>query len=386
MIRGKAEYLKRLAAKMRFKSVKYPEKISGSSPPSVFIGSWNYPKVFVGPLIPQLHGDTSMMDTPELWLNTKKQAADIMDFRFQLIRGKSAMSIFDLDKAQPLQEIALAKKSMNIEAEFTQSPRGIFLNEDVQPFGPSGLLKTFSVGNEKLNPLMEKAYYDTDLKARDAMLNLYDKGIVISSIQKALSVGAFGLGKSRKLVPTRWSITAVDDTLSKFLLDKVRHNTPISEYRVYEAESINNKFVVIMLPGPWRYESMEAFFPDIIGRRMEIYSDYEQYDGKKDYALIGGCYYSARLAIAEELDRKKEQAGAIVLREAYPGYVPLGVWNVRENMRMAMASTPKRFESLEQTMWYVSTRLRVPVKEWIGQSRLFKSVIAQRTMRDYQKK
>ena len=29
------------------------DSLSGTSPPSVFVGSYNYPKVFVGPMVPQ---------------------------------------------------------------------------------------------------------------------------------------------------------------------------------------------------------------------------------------------------------------------------------------------------------------------------------------------
>ncbi len=35
-------------------------EISGTSPPSVFVGSHNYPKVFVGPLVPPIHGNTGI--------------------------------------------------------------------------------------------------------------------------------------------------------------------------------------------------------------------------------------------------------------------------------------------------------------------------------------
>ncbi|MEM3173248.1 MAG: hypothetical protein QXE82_06875, partial [Candidatus Nitrosotenuis sp.] len=43
------------------------DSISGSSPPSVFVGSFGYPKVGVGPMVPPIHGDTSLLDTPERW-------------------------------------------------------------------------------------------------------------------------------------------------------------------------------------------------------------------------------------------------------------------------------------------------------------------------------
>ena len=38
------------------------DSISGSSPPSVFVGSYGYPKVWVGPMVPPIHGDTTMLD------------------------------------------------------------------------------------------------------------------------------------------------------------------------------------------------------------------------------------------------------------------------------------------------------------------------------------
>src|SRR5574338_1404076 len=44
------------------------DSISGSSPPSVFVGSFGYPKVGVGPMVPPIHGDTSLLDAPERWL------------------------------------------------------------------------------------------------------------------------------------------------------------------------------------------------------------------------------------------------------------------------------------------------------------------------------
>jgi len=41
------------------------KQISGSSPPGVFVGRFGYPKVFVGPMVPPVSGDTEILDTPE---------------------------------------------------------------------------------------------------------------------------------------------------------------------------------------------------------------------------------------------------------------------------------------------------------------------------------
>src|SRR5207249_8313855 len=35
-------------------------ELDGASPPGVFVGRFGYPKVFVGPLVPPIHGDTQI--------------------------------------------------------------------------------------------------------------------------------------------------------------------------------------------------------------------------------------------------------------------------------------------------------------------------------------
>jgi len=43
--------------------------VYGSSPPSILVGSWGYPKVNLGPLLPPVIEDTSLMEKHELWLD-----------------------------------------------------------------------------------------------------------------------------------------------------------------------------------------------------------------------------------------------------------------------------------------------------------------------------
>jgi len=365
---GKISYLNRLYSRMKFRDSTYKQSISGSSPPSVFIGRWNYPKVFVGPLIPPMHGDTMIMDLPESWVTRNRD--DVMDFRFSLIRGKEAVRVDEFNRTvEMLQQVALAKKSLDINAEFAKKPRGSFFNEDVQPFGPSAPLKSIEISNEKLEPHLEKAYYDTDLLSKEAVITLYDKSLPISTIQKAFSVGAFGV--NRKLVPTRWSITAVDSTLAATLLDEVRSYPLIDAYQVYEYSSMNTHFLILLMPVQWQYEMIEAFIR-VLGDEQVIFSDWEPYAGKKEYASIGGCYYSGRLAIAEKLQSMKRQAGAIVFRESYPGYIPLGVWLVRECMRSALDGRPLEFSDFRTAMSYISTKLQLPITRFKSVSALLK--------------
>ncbi|MEM5810740.1 MAG: Nre family DNA repair protein [Candidatus Aenigmatarchaeota archaeon] len=370
MIKGKAVYLNRFYSKMKFKSVEIGESISGASPPAIFVGRHNYPRVFVGPLIPPQHGDTQIMDLPEQWIINGKTVEDVVNFRLCLVRGKETLNVKDVysKPVQTLQELALAKKSLEVDAEFKKKPRGGFFHEDVPPFGPSAPLKEIKLAeNPKWNLQLEKAYYDTDLKARDAMIELYEKGLFVSSIQKALSVGAFGLEKNRKLVPTRWSITAVDDTISLYLLEKMKTYPKLDHYQVYEINTFNNRFVILLMPTEWRYEFLEAFI-HVLGKEEVLFSDFEFYQGRKDYASIGGCYYSTRLAIMEKLEEMKMQAGAIVFRESYPGYIPTGVWLVRECVREALRKIPAIFFDMNSALSYISSRLWLPISRYKQQS------------------
>ncbi len=363
--------------------------MEGSSPPSVFVGRWNYPKVFVGPMLPPRHGDTSIMDTPELWAN--KSIQEIVDFRFQLVRGKYLTNIknFDGKIVETTREIALAENSPDAEVEFKTKPAGrIILNDEVQPFGPSASLLDLEVGNYTYNKRMEKAFYDTDLKAKDAVINLYKDGLLVSKIQKAFSVGAFGLGKNRRFVPTRWSITAVDSTISEHLMEKVKNYSLINEYLIYEDNYLGNRWIVLMLPREWCYEMIEAWYPKTIwnpeGRETVMFSDHEFYDGRKNYASIGGCYYSGRLATSEHLNKERRQAGVVILREAHPEYImPMGVFVVREGVRKTLKKKPLMFSSLKESLSYVSKKLDIPINRWIKNSAILRDNIHQSRLFDF---
>jgi hypothetical protein len=74
----------------------------------------------------------------------------------------------------------------------------------------------------------------------------------------------------------------------------------------------------------------------------------------------------------------KRQAGAIVLREAYEGYVPLGVFNVRENVRSALREPHREFSTFRDSLNYVSTRLRLPLSRFIEQGPLMRDMLTSR--------
>lgn len=381
---GKKAFLQKLTAQQyNFKSLKLDSpRFEGSSPPSVFIGSENYPYVQAGPMLAQ-EPDSFVFDAPEQWLGAFDRQ-QIIGFRLQLVRGMKPVDVHDAAGrfAQQLQEIALSKQSLYTHAEFQKIPRGVTFNEEHQPFGPSAPLVRFETEQARWQHDMEKAFYDTDLLAQDAVIELAQKGLPFTSIQKALSVGAFGKEQNRKLIPTRWSITATDDILGKNAMADVRQNEPITEFRVHEAQGLHNYFSVLLTPTSWQYEAIEAFI-NILGNRTFAFSDFEGRFGRTDYSDMGGCYYAQRNVIAEHLKQQGEQAGAFVFREVYPGYTPTGVWLCRELTKHALATEPKTFKTKSEAMHYINTKLKLGVSYHKDRMKLVNGIGKQKSLLDF---
>ncbi len=365
--------------------------IGGASPPSVFIGRIGYPKVSIGPMIPPTMGDTSIIDTPEQWLD--KTLDEIVDFRSQLVRGKHTIDVYDVNKPNKIieftRELALSKNPVFTEAHFTKKPQGhIAFFDEIQPHGPSAPLKRLNITNPKYDHHIEKAFYDTDLKAREAVLSLYNNKVQVSKIQKAFSVGAFGINKFRRFVPTRWSITAVDSILGKNLLQATKTNPWINEVRLYYHEQYDNRWIILMIPSEWQYELIEAWYPNTTwnqyGTTISIFNSYEFYKGRTTYAEIGGCYYAARLAVNETLTKERRQASVVILREAHPGYImPIGVWNVRESVRKALTQPYQTYDTLNQALTDIAMKMDIPLQRWIRNSAVLKNHLYQRRLEDF---
>lgn len=363
------------------------DELSGSSPPDIFIGSYGYPNVFISPMVPPLHGPTEVLSTPEMWRGI--DIPKIVEYRTLLVRGMYKSNVYNVEKGKVeelIRDFALAEKNVDANIEFTRKPelRAVF-DENSQPFGPTAPMKNIETGNIVSDKKLEKAYSDIDMDATTAMLELYEKGVPVSKIQKALSAGLLGLGKNRKFVPTRWSITAVDDTISKNKINNAKEYESIDSILVYENVALDNRWIILMVPGSWSYELIEAWYPNttwnMSSNEIAIYSSYEYFEGRRTYAEIGGCYYAARLAVSELFERIKRQATTIILRETHPGYtLPVGVWNVREHVREALEKEPKRFDALTDAFSYIHTKLDIPIADWIKNSRILKDILNQRRL------
>jgi hypothetical protein len=381
----------RLTSYLRLMPLIKSADVDGVSPPSVFVGRIGYPYVYAGPLVPPVHEDTSLFDLPELWFG--RPIDEIVGFRSMLVRGKYRVHVKNFEEAGKImdrtRELALSTGPVDVELALKNRPRRrLVLDDEIQPFGPSALIKDVSVGTSRWDHQIEKAYEDTDLKAAEAVVTLYEKGVLVSRIQRAFSVGAFGLKKRRRLVPTRWSITAVDSIISKDLIERIKTFPEINEYRLYESSYLDNRFEVLMMPGTWSYEAMEAWYPGTIwnpsGQSVVLFSDWEGFEGRTTYADIGGCYYAARLAVCELLLKQRRQAAVVVLREIHPGYImPVGVWQVRENVRNAVGQAPLKYNRLEEALRRIASRFQIPLQRWIQSSKLLQDALFQKRITEF---
>ena len=99
---------------------------------------------------------------------------------------------------------------------------------------------------------------------------------------------------------------------------------------------------------------------------------------------MGGCYYSGRLAFLEHLTKVRRQAKVFILREAYPDYIlPVGVWQVRENVRNAMRQPPLAYDTLGEALERVMGRLSIPLEQWLQAGNLLRHTLQQRKITDY---
>ena len=353
--------------------------ISGTSPPSVFVGSYNYPKVFVGPMVPPVHGNTELLDNPEKWKG--KTLEEIINFRLKLVRGIQQIPIEQTEGRyiENLQEVTMSSKPTDLDLTFNKNvSTNISIDGESAPFGPVGEIKSAKFSGSVSTKPIEKIFYDRDMKAQDAVLKLYNSGIEISKIQKCFSIGM--LGKKRKLVPTKWSITATDDIISKSIIEEILENSLIDTCKIFSYEHLGNIFSVILFPHRWIFEMIEAWYSNGI---LGFGSDNEDARGIDHPPNIAGAYFAAKLGVSEYLLKNEIQSGVLIFREIRPEYaIPVGVWQVREGIREAMKQKPKITSNFNQALDIASTKTSVSKKEWIRNGDMT-NMVRQKTLSDF---
>ncbi|HET6397932.1 MAG TPA: Nre family DNA repair protein, partial [Candidatus Thermoplasmatota archaeon] len=363
----------------------------GSSPPSLFVGRRGYPKVLVGPMLPPEHREDAAaraLDDPRGWMDL--QIPDVVGIRSSLLRTTHAVRVDaaaapgDAMSDDPVlrlsQELAVAARPVDTEVRLARVPR--FTSERVadfeMPHGPTAELeKAALVQNPRVERPVERVTQDTDMRAADGLVELYRGGTDRYHLERILSAGMLGLQRKRRLVPTRWAITATDDTVGEALRKEVLAHSSVDKPEYRYAERFGNRFHVLLLPGPWGLDLAEAWMGGFWARgTWQVEEDFEGPAGRTTYAATAGGYYATKVSVLEHLAERRRQATALVVREVTPAYTtPLGVWVVRETTRLAMQQRPLVFEDVEAALAHMDRHAQL--KPWRVHMRLLRAMRTQ---------
>ena len=336
-------------------------RIDTISPPSVFVGSkLKYPLVNVGILSPlEKEEQAWKYDAPKYWAENNFQIQEVIKLRNDLLNSRFQTKVQDVRLNKKFVEIAkdLAVSSTQVDVEIELKDRVIVGRDKDKVLTPHGmkaqLKRAEIVGNVKIDTKVDKVIND-EIKASEGINILYKYSIDEYALSKILSVGVMGLKKDKKLVPTRWSITATDDIIGKNLLEKIKTYKWIENHELFFGEFMGNQYIILMFPNVWNYELFELYLPKSSwnpSNEIKASTDIEGFSGRKEYAFnTAGGYYATRLPILEYLESIKKQASVLVFRVETPSYwAALGVWVVRESVRKSLKNR-KIFYSREELL------------------------------------
>jgi hypothetical protein len=173
----------------------------------------------------------------------------------------------------------------------------------------------------------------------------------------------------------------------------------------FQADYLDNHFIILLIPGPWSYEMMEVWNADTIWTQAvpgvqegiknkipRIVQDHEMERGRKTYASnITGAYYAARKEVTEFLYRNRKQARCVVFREVHGGYItPLGVWVIRESVRNALSGgfngrNVQKTDNIKAAVSRVGNEFTIPLSYWMRTSKLLKEIKKQRLITEWLK-
>ena len=368
----------------RFEAEVSDDAVVGSVSPSIFVGRSNYPTVSTGLLSPVGREDrAAAFRTSGAWYDEGVSIGDVFERRTSLLNANRGVDVNDAGVGDGTgvhdawdgwlgvqREVAIADRPVDVEIGLDGTPDLDFEVgvEDVKtPTGPRASARDAALGENPHVPRpVKKTLEDDDRRAEGAMTYLYRRGFDVYEINTILSAGALGRGANRRLVPTRWSITAVDDTVGQYLRGSIRSNPTIDAIEVHRNEYLGNAFWVVLVPGNWEYELVELKAPGSIWNPDPEAGTYlaaasEGREGRTGYVEeTAGAYYAARLGVLEHLDDRDRQAKALVCRHVSDDYWgPVGVWQVREAVRNAFSGEHGTAETFGEAVRGVADHLPI---------------------------
>ena len=377
----------------QFEQVVQGDSLFGSTAPEIFVGRSNYPDISTGVLSPMdREADAADFATSGEWYQQGLGVDDVLQRRTGLLNSthSARVNVEDVwDGFVGVQrEVAIADNPVDVELGLDGNPDlDLSLDDISTPTGPRARATDATLAeNPSVPRAVEKTLEDDDWQADGAMTYLYRRGFDVYDINTILSAGALGQGQNRRLVPTRWSITAVDDTVGQYLRGSIRNAASIDEVQVWYNEYMANDYWIILAPGNWEFELVELKAPGSVWNPGDgeyyMAADNEAYGGRDSYVdETSGAYYATRLGVLEHLADIDRQATCLVIRHASDGYwAPVGVWQIREGVRHAFEeSQPAVAETFHDAIRGLAGELPVSLADLRRKSELVAGVQSQLT-------
>jgi hypothetical protein len=365
-------------------SVSQGDALFGSTAPEIFVGRSGYPSVSTGILAPvDRDAPADRFATNSDWYQEDLGIESVLQYRTGLLNSNRSANVDVNDVWDGFvgvqREVAIADRPVDVEIGLAEQLELDFDVDDItSPTGPRARAESAALTENPHVPRdVEKTLSDDDWQAQGAMTYLYRRGFDVYSINSILSAGALGQNHQRRLVPTRWSITAVDDTVGQYLRGRIRNKPAVDEVQVWMNEYVGNRYWVVLSPGRWEYELVEMKAPGSVWNQdptgdVWMAAAHEGFEGRTTYVEeTAGAYYAARLGLLEHLEDVGRQAKCLVLREVSDEYwAPVGVWQIRESIRNAFDGTYGEAQTFHGAVRTVAEQLPVSYDELQRKSHL----------------
>jgi hypothetical protein len=303
-------------------------EVFGSSPPAAVVGERGWPRVavYLGEP-PDVFGDEAQRyDDPRLlWGLPLEEIARLRSYvTFGVRRAKTPWELGELPY------VAVSARPVDLEMKFAKppSPQVLFdLRE--KPMGPRAPLERARVVENPAVPRQLDRLAAEDVAAGEAAVELYARGVDLYIVQRAFALGLLGARHRRRLVPSRWAITAVDVAVGNWLAARVRDLPEVSHTLYGYGEYLDNRYLVVVRPGPLRFVYLERWQSG--GRTAEVLV---KEDVRGVRTTLDGGFEAARLAVLEKLLALGRMGSVAVVRWIGEGYyVSVGNWQIRETIR-----------------------------------------------------
>lgn len=338
---------KRLAEKIKKlygRRILLKDNFNGITPPSNLVTVKKYPILNLGVLASEETVNLNIEDPS--YLATKNYSfEDIIKHKSLLINFYTPVSAYDVKDNkfyEKVLEISQSIKSLDIEVKIKKIFEERFHTKIFSFFGFKGKIEQLSIND---NPKIPNILYEiSEISAKEGVVKLYESNFSDYYISRLFSLGFFGYSINRKLVPSKWSITAVQRIIEEKINREIKDFKIISSYFLSQNRIYGNDLYGIIFPGNGEVEMLEVLMPG------------SAYNREGNYPIIGkdsesGGYYAVRLSFKEFLRMNKFRANLLLIRVVTNEYkFPLGSWVLREGTKIMFKKKIEIYSSMNEIL------------------------------------